>query len=62
MQGIVLGTAVFEMTKLFVYVGSELVLDSSPDLREKDRMPLCGSFREPRAQMRSVFCPSISLA
>lgn len=62
MQGIVLGTAVFEMTKLFVYVGSELVLDSSPDLREKDRMPLRGSFREPRAQMRSVFCPSISPA
>lgn len=26
MQGIVLGAVIFEMTKLFVYVGSELVL------------------------------------
>lgn len=36
MQGIVLGAAIFEMTKLFVQVGSELVLDSVPDLRETE--------------------------
>lgn len=35
-QGIVLGAAIFEMTKLFVYVRSELVLDSFPDLRKTE--------------------------
>lgn len=35
-QGIVLGAASFEITKLFVYVGSELVLDSFPDLRKTE--------------------------
>lgn len=36
MQGFVLGATIFEMTKLFVRVGSELVLDSVPDLRETE--------------------------
>jgi len=36
MQGVVLGAAIFEMTKLFVQVGCELVLDSVPDLRETE--------------------------
>lgn len=34
MQSIVLDAAIFEMTKLFVQVGSELVLDSVLDLRQ----------------------------
>lgn len=36
MQGIVLGAVIFEMTKLFVYVGSELVLVSFSDLRRQN--------------------------
>lgn len=36
MQEIVLGAAIFKITKLFVYVGSELVLDSFPDLRKTE--------------------------
>lgn len=36
MQGIVLGAVIFEMTKLFVYVGSELVLVSFSDLRKTE--------------------------
>lgn len=61
-QGIVLGAAVFEMTKLFVYVASELFLDSLPDLREKDRKPLPGPFRELRAWVRSALRPFLSPA
>lgn len=40
MQGIMLGAAIFEMTKLFVYVGTDPALDNFPDLIEKDSMPL----------------------
>lgn len=36
MQGIVLGAVIFEMTKWFVYVGSELVLVSFSDLRKTE--------------------------
>lgn len=36
MQDIVLGAAIFEMTKLFVQVGSELLFDSVPDLIETE--------------------------
>lgn len=36
MQSIVLGAAIFEMTKLFVQVGCELVLDGVPDLRKTE--------------------------
>lgn len=36
MQGIVLRAVIFEMTKLFVYVGSELVLVSFSDLRKTE--------------------------
>lgn len=36
MQGIVLGATIFKMTKLSVPVGSELDLDSVPDLRETE--------------------------